>query len=937
MHGFISIRWKVIATAAAVLAVMAGVFSWQQQRALSAQFSADQAANQAYLQALAERLFQVQSNRLQVLARMLAESPAMRAALQAGDAAAVRRALDANWPELNLGQGLTGMSVFNAAHQPLAAWGDVPAAGLERLASEAVLREMPKVWVTCGMSACVHQVVLPLAQHGKPIGSMALIAGFEDLVLDLRRLGNAEIGILHAPMRSISMLARANPLSGLRLLSMSGDERIHAVLRKAMMSPWDTSYHLASQADVSASVLVLRPELPGDGGLRLVAVADVSQSLRRQGAAVRHTLLWGAGVLLGSVLLLYGLLRPTMNRIQRVARLLPLLGEERFDEVRRGAAVGQPLVADEMHRLIQLAGELAVSLQTLQQADEAHARRLTEQAKQLETERDFISRVLDTAPVLILTYGRDDRIRMANALAAEDTLSTREALVGQSFCERFLSPAKAHEHPRMLATLRPGEVRHGESHFMRPSVITALGEETGGERRDVVWFHSCLDDGRGERTFLSVGLDVTEHRQAEQRLQLLVERDAVTGLLNRRTFKRELEAVLEHGAKGTLLVCDLDEFRALNDAEGHESGDRVLALFAQHLQRLEPAATLSARLGSDEFVLVFVGLAEADGILMARHLSRFVLDHAAPRANGASRKHVSVSVGLVAFPAHGDSADVLLGNAELALTHARAQGHGSWHLYSEQGAYRESADRRAHWREEVEVALEENRYVLHFQPILDIAGGGLSHYEALLRMVGRDGKLIPPGAFIDVAESTGLIRRIDRWVINATVAAAAAHREAKIALNLSSRSFDDDIAFETMRDALARHHVAGERLLLEITETAALANFSGAKRIMERFQGLGCVFGLDDFGVGYSSFQYLRELPVGFVKIDGSFIKNLTRNPDDVVFVRALNSAVRGFGKTTVAEFVEDEATLDILREIGVDYAQGYLIGKPAAEMLKAA
>jgi EAL domain-containing protein (putative c-di-GMP-specific phosphodiesterase class I) len=154
-----------------------------------------------------------------------------------------------------------------------------------------------------------------------------------------------------------------------------------------------------------------------------------------------------------------------------------------------------------------------------------------------------------------------------------------------------------------------------------------------------------------------------------------------------------------------------------------------------------------------------------------------------------------------------------------------------------------------------------------------------------------------------------------------------------MAFNLSSRSFDDDVAFETMQAALAHHHVAGERLLIEITETAALANFSGAKRIMANFQGLGCVFGLDDFGVGYSSFQYLKELPVGFVKIDGSFIKNLTKNPDDVVFVRALNGAVQGFGKTTVAEFVEDAETLDILREIGVDHAQGYLIGKPGPEM----
>ena len=186
-----------------------------------------------------------------------------------------------------------------------------------------------------------------------------------------------------------------------------------------------------------------------------------------------------------------------------------------------------------------------------------------------------------------------------------------------------------------------------------------------------------------------------------------------------------------------------------------------------------------------------------------------------------------------------------------------------------------------------------------------------------------------------MAETTGLIRRIDRWVIESVVKFAALPDHAvKVAINLSSRSFDDDAAFDVLQAMLERHQVAGDRLLLEITETAALANFIGATRIMGKFRSLGCAFGLDDFGVGYSSFQYLKELPVDFVKIDGSFIKGLTTNADDVVFVRALTDAVRGYGKTTVAEFVEDEATLDILREIGVDFAQGYLIGRPSPNLL---
>jgi predicted signal transduction protein with EAL and GGDEF domain len=176
--------------------------------------------------------------------------------------------------------------------------------------------------------------------------------------------------------------------------------------------------------------------------------------------------------------------------------------------------------------------------------------------------------------------------------------------------------------------------------------------------------------------------------------------------------------------------------------------------------------------------MVFLGLNEADGILLARHLSRFASHQSVLTDAGVASRHLTVSVGLTSFTEDASSADLLLGNAELALAHARAKGHGSWHLYSEQEAYRESADRRTHWRNEVESALEENRFVLHFQPILHISSGDLSHYEALLRMVGQDGKLVPPGMFIDVAESTGLIRRIDRWVVEAAVKAAAHRRDA---------------------------------------------------------------------------------------------------------------------------------------------------------------
>lgn len=915
---FLSIRWQIIILAGLVMAGMAALFSLQQQYALSTQFSLDQAAYQERLRITAGRLLHTQNDRLQVLARMLAETPAIRSALRARDGDRLRDAVEPLWPELSLGQGLSALVFFDQGQRVLGQWGGVAIAPLAALATQAQHSEMPQAWVGCADN-CVHQVVLPTAEHGQPLGAVALVSGLEGVVLDLRRLGEGEVAVLAA--KGGSPQAR---LENMRLLSVSGGEQAREVLRAAQAKPWSDGYIPVVFGGSTWHVMAFAPDFPGDGLLRLAVAADVTQEVHSIEVATWRNLAWGAGVLLLALAAMYFLLRPAMTRIKRVSGLLPLLGQERFTEV--ASAIPQRphhRLEDEMHALERLAGNLAHQLQALHEADKAHAAALAAQAAQLEQERDLVAGLLDTAPVLIITYGNDGRIRMANAFAMVDSGLRREQLVGQPFARLFMNESQAEEHSRRLENMQPGDVVHGEGGFVHGEL---------GQHRDVVWFHSCLDDVQGERLYLSVGLDVTEHRLAEQRLQLLAEHDAVTGLLNRHTFKRKLDALLSREGKGVMLVSDIDEFRALNDLDGHEAGDRLLLIFARHIQNLHPAPLLAARLGSDEFALVFPDLSTADAILIARQLNRVAAQQVMEQDGGLKRS-LSASVGLVSYPDHGDSADALLGNAELALTYARAKGHSSWHLYSDQESYREKADRRAYWRDEVELALDENRFVLHFQPIVHIASGNISHYEALLRMVGRDGRLIPPGLFIDVAESTGLIRRIDRWVVEAGVRAAARHREAKIALNLSSRSFDDDVAFEAMQAALAQEHVAGERLMLEITETAALANFSAAKRIMAKFKELGCAFGLDDFGVGYSSFQYLKELPVDFVKIDGSFIKNLTKNTDDVVFVRALNSAVQGFGKATVAEFVEDEETLGILREIGVDHAQGYLLGRPGPDM----
>lgn len=938
---YYSIRLRILLFAGLALVFATAAFTWLALRQLDERQGIALVEQQGRSAELARRLFQQQSARLQSLGTLVSDLPGVRAGMRRQDAAALERLFDPFWSDLNLNHGLDRVAFFGPDSMSLAEWGmaDIGEHAQE-LAHAAVQAEAPQYWLECAVK-CLYTTAVPLVEGGHIVGAVVLATGLQDMVLDYRRLAGVELAVIDIRPATAAQAGTAGS-SANKVLSVSGGKIYEALVgglpTRLPVQPQRAGDGESDRVDVFELTREKRryrfysfaAPAPGSGSVRFLAIADITAEWREMENAVRASLQLGALILVLALGLLYLLLRSTMNRLRQAMTALPLLGEGRYDDARGAFPLPQQAprgilhYRDEVDDLAELTYALANTLEQLHAESRQHAASLRAQATQLEQERDFVAGLLDTAPVLILTYGQDGRIRLANAHAVRNC-GLNGNLLGQSFCNTFMNVAQAESHHLMLKHLQPGEVPHSEGSF----------ERADGMSHDVIWFHSCLEEDSGERLFLSVGLDVTEYRKVERNLRLLSEHDSVTGLYNRRAFKREFDKMLAQGRRGMLLVLDIDEFKSVNEIGGHEGGDFVLAECARHIQALHPHPTLAARLGADDFALVLTDITPAEAIVLARSLNH-VLPASKLENQSPLRARITTSVGLVMFPEHGNSADALLANAEIALTQARAKGHGSWHLYTLDDPYREAAGRRAYWRDEVERGLDEQRFVMHFQPIQHIVSGHIGHYEALIRLNGQDGKLIPPGMFIDVAESTGLIRRIDRWVIETVVAFVARQTpDIKVALNLSSRSFDDDVAFETMQAALIRHGLTGDRLLLEITETAALANLSSAIRIMGKLRGLGCAFGLDDFGVGYSSFQYLKELPFDFVKIDGSFIKGLTLRPDDVVFVKALNDAVKGYGKLTIAEFVEDEATMNILREIGIDYAQGYLIGRPSPVLLQ--
>ncbi|MDJ0739850.1 MAG: EAL domain-containing protein [Gammaproteobacteria bacterium] len=423
--------------------------------------------------------------------------------------------------------------------------------------------------------------------------------------------------------------------------------------------------------------------------------------------------------------------------------------------------------------------------------------------------------------------------------------------------------------------------------------------------------------------------------EAEQNLVWLADHDPLTNLYNRRRFQEVFDRMLALSVRyrrtGALLFLDLDQFKYVNDLSGHQAGDSLLLLVASSLRDAIRHTDVLARLGGDEFALVLPEGGTEQAVITANKLQHD-LRKVEFTTNGHTHK-ISCSIGITLFPDHGTDLNDLLSNADMAMYQAKEAGGGRWHLYSPDEQAKELLASRAKWRERISRALADDALELHFQPIFDIRARRVTRYETLVRMRADDGSLIFPDKFIPVAEQSGQIREIDRWVIRRSIELLSERSGLSLSVNLSGRVLDDPGLLEWFHNELQLSGIDPAALIVEITETAAVANVQDAIAFMREIKHLGCRFALDDFGSGFASFAYLRELPVDIVKIDGAFIQNLASSSEDQLFVKALTDVAKGLGKTTIAEFVENAETLDLLASFGVDYAQGYHIGRPAPGM----
>ncbi len=439
---------------------------------------------------------------------------------------------------------------------------------------------------------------------------------------------------------------------------------------------------------------------------------------------------------------------------------------------------------------------------------------------------------------------------------------------------------------------------------------------------------------KGKKTsILTICMDnITEQRKSQEQLNHLALHDSLTGLYNRHFFEITLEQLAADSIRNQrqhgLVYLDLDHFKVINDTFGHQKGDEVLREMSSLLSKRIRSNDILCRLGGDEFAVLLHDIKSNDVQDFAQDIQKIIGEFSFQSQE--QRINLGCSIGFTLIDGSTSNAEEHLMRADIALYVAKGRGRNLIHQYDSDDNESDELRRRIDVSQKVRKAITEDRMVLYFQPIFDINNDKISYYEALIRMKEINGDVTGPNDFIPALEAAGEMHLLDRWIIKLATRTLKEHPELNhIAINLSAQAFKDENLVPSILESLKNTGVNPSRITFELTESASLFNLNITQRVIAELHALGCSFSVDDFGSGFSSFSYLKDLPADYIKLDGSFIQNLHKDTIDQALVKAIIQVIQALGKKAVAEYVENGEILEILKDMGIDFVQGYHIGHP--------
>ena len=534
--------------------------------------------------------------------------------------------------------------------------------------------------------------------------------------------------------------------------------------------------------------------------------------------------------------------------------------------------------------------------------------------------------LVETSHDLVWTTDPQGRFTYLNNAAQDIFGLPAHDLSGRCFFD--FEAGNAHiANRRFLAALkRVGEVKNYVTH-----VVTARGED----RWIGINARALLDDNREIKGIRGTARDITEQHMATRRIEHLAMHDTLTDLPNRIALQKTIEAVIGSGTPGAILFLDIDHFKYVNDNFGHRVGDQMIKGVGSALRGMMRDFTGNLfRLGGDEFAILLPGALRQDAIQVAERALETVQHYRFQTGSDKGISHLSVSIGIALYPFHGSSNTSLLSNVDIAMYQAKELGRNRYVLFDHGAEGMRSTHKRVHWAKKLRNAIDEDRIVLFAQPVVRLSDQKPVHHEILLRIRDDDGKIIMPGNFIDIAESLGLMQEFDMRVVEKLLLHMHQNnlmgKKRRYFVNLSRASISDQNWVNRFVNMLLISKANPSQLVFEITETTAMSAIDVTLSFIRKLKDMGCRFALDDFGAGFSSFYYVKRFAVDYLKIDGSFMRDLAgEDGSNRAFVKALNDVARSMSKQVIAEWVETPEVHNLLRDMGAQFGQGYLYQRP--------
>jgi len=926
---FLSIKWKALTFLSIILFFMASgwLYTSVQKNLQDLQNRLEEKNNQQ--QSILNQMIEDDFLKIAQFAQLIAKSPEINHHQGPQDTPKVQTFLDDSWFYWNINLSVDYIAVLKEKNQFIA---DISQYALQENVDEIrnVLKpyqelsmDKPLTLIFC-RDSCMQLAMEPFLYESGEKGVIVLGQNMSELVFRFAHLSGTDLAILldnkqNIDRNSEGLASKVWSMSHFKELMPQLTEVFSGEAPKEELALWNVLDREYFYKELAVNEHVQLGSIP----IYLTLYKESERiALFRQ--EIQNAIMTSLLVFLISEIVLWFLLLGPLRRLVKVVSAQSHLPEREYDKAISLVSSKKRLFRDELTSLEQSTLKMAAELKHLDHEISISNEELAQKINQLTRSKDFLQRLFDNSNLLIVTLEVSGHVVTKNDLFSKDFVSEE----GRDFAFFFVKKHEKMTFREGVAQLTSGDIED----FQHETTMLKADKEY----LTVVWTHALVNDEVGHQRVLSIGVDITQRKKDEEKLFWIANHDSLTNIANRHAFHEYFNSMLVDKRSGVLIFIDINKFKQINDLYGHVVGDQVLIDVANKLTASVRDNDFVSRLSGDEFTVIL-------GNVSSETLPQIIMNlwH---KTNGfivlkdGKKIEYDVSMGATAFPENGSISQDLIVQADMAMYRAKKHDTDKWEIFDTSDDSLQKMKMEQSQIGLIKEAIKDDKFHLVFQPTITLETKKVNHYESLLRLNLEDGSPFSPGKFIPLAERSGLIRQIDYWVIRHVYSKMFVWLESQpdltIGINISAPTLQDNQFHQDIIEMNHHYKIPFAAVTLELTETAYVDDFANVHANLKYLHDMGFKIALDDFGVGYSSFNYLRQLPLNFVKLDGSYVNGVAHNTEHQAFIRSVVIMAEEFQMEIIAEFVENQEDLRVLKDLGVNLVQGYFIGRPSERLL---